>query len=254
MRIYYEKDYEQMSRRAANIIRAQVTLKPDSVLGLPTGSSPVGTYKQLVSWYSEGDIDFSQCKSVNLDEYVGLSRECPQSYWRFMHENFFDHVNMKPENINLPDGTNPDLDAECARYDAVIDSLGGIDIQLLGIGHDGHIGFNEPENCFASLTHVVSLTERTIQSNLRFFEKIEDVPTRAVTMGIQSIMHAKKTVMVINGADKADILCAMVTGPVEPAVPASVLRFHRDFTLIADADALSVLLKKAPGLVLNRPL
>src|SRR5699024_4583505 len=156
------KDYKDMSRKAANIISAQVIMKPNCVLGLATGGTPVGTYQQLIDWYNKGDVDFSEVTTVNLDEYRGLPRENPQSYWSFMHDNFFDHVNIDPARINLPDGTNLDAAAECKRYDEVIHNVGGIDLQLLGIGHDGHIGFNEPVAAFELGTHCVDLTQETI--------------------------------------------------------------------------------------------
>ena len=172
MKIIRAKDYYDMSRKAANIISAQVIMKPNCVLGLATGGTPVGTYKQLVEWYNKGDIDFSEVTTVNLDEYRGLPKEHPESYWSFMHRNLFDHVNIRPEAINLPDGTNMDADAECARYDAVIHNVGGVDLQLLGIGNDGHIGFNEPNEAFELGTHCVDLKEETIEANKRFFDEI----------------------------------------------------------------------------------
>ena len=170
-----------MSRKAANIISAQVIMKPDCVLGLATGGTPVGTYEKLVERYNEGDLDFSEVTSVNLDEYRGLPKEHPESYWSFMHRNLFDHVNIDPAHINLPDGTNMDAEAECKRYDEVIRSVGGVDLQLLGIGHDGHIGFNEPHDAFDLGTHCVDLTQETIEANKRFFDGNEDlVPGRPI--------------------------------------------------------------------------
>ena len=237
MRIYKTKNYDEMSRKAANIISAQIILKPESVLGLATGSSPIGTYKQLIEWYNKGDIDFSEVTTVNLDEYRGLPKEHPESYWSFMHRNLFDHVNIRPEAINLPDGTNMDADAECARYDAVIHNVGGVDLQLLGIGHDGHIGFNEPCDHFPVMTHEVQLTDMTREANKRFFNSIDEVPTAAITMGVGTVMAAKKIVMVITGADKADILYKVFFGPVTPEVPGSILQFHPDVTLICDEAA-----------------
>ena len=241
MRIISAKDYDSMSRQAATIISAQVILKPDSVLGLATGSSPIGTYKQLIEWYKKGDLDFSQVKSVNLDEYVGLDINSDQSYVYFMRHNFFDHINIDLKNTNIPCGTNMDDKAECARYDDVIHSMGGIDLQLLGLGPNGHIGFNEPDNCFAKGTHRVALTDATIQANKRFFEKEEDVPRFAYTMGICDIMQAKRVLMVVSGASKANIVKEAFFGPVTPQVPASILQFHKDFTLVADEAALSAI-------------
>lgn len=240
MRIIRTKNYEDMSRKAAAIIAAQVILKPDCVLGLATGGTPVGLYKNLVEWYNAGELDFSGVKSVNLDEYRGLPREHGESYWSFMHRNLFDHVNIDPANINLPDGTNMDADAECARYDAVIAAMGGVDLQLLGIGHDGHIGFNEPSEAFDLGTHCVDLAEETIDANQRFFASRDEVPRQAYTMGTRTIMHARKVLMVVSGKDKAEIIRKAFFGPVTPLVPASLLQMHEDFVLVADEDALSL--------------
>ncbi len=241
MKIIHTRDYTHMSRQAANIISAQVILKSDSVLGLATGSSPVGTYKKLIDWYEKGDLDFSEVKTVNLDEYVGLDGSSEQSYRYFMQNNFFDHINIKPENTHIPCGTDLNSDEECARYDAVIASLGGIDLQLLGLGLNGHIGFNEPDDVFTKGTHMVTLSESTIQANKRFFEDESDVPRFAYTMGICDIMHAKRVVMVVSGVEKADIVKQAFFGPVTPRVPASILQLHEDFTLVADEAALSKL-------------
>ena len=241
MKIIRTRDYDHMSRQAANIISAQVILKPDSVVGLATGSSPIGVYKQLIDWYNKGDIDFSQVRTVNLDEYVGLTADHEQSYARFMRENFFDHVNIDLKNTNIPCGTAPDAEAECRRYDALIQSFGGTDLQLLGIGLNGHIGFNEPGDTFEKGTHKIRLTEATIQANKRFFEREEDVPRYAYTMGICDIMQSKRIVMVVSGKKKAAIVKDAFFGPVTPRVPASILQLHRDFTLVVDADAGSLL-------------
>ena len=241
MRIIRTKNYEEMSRKAAAIIAAQVIHKPDCVLGLATGGTPVGTYKNLVAWYNAGDLDFAEVKTVNLDEYRNLPREHQESYWSFMHRNLFDHVNMDPAKINLPDGTNMDAAAECARYDAVIESVGGVDLQLLGIGHDGHIGFNEPSDAFDLGTHCVDLTEETIEANKRFFASKDEVPRQAYTMGTRTIMHARKVLMVVSGKDKAEIIKKAFFGPVTPQVPASILQMHQNFVLVADEDALSLI-------------
>ncbi len=240
MRIYRAKDYKDLSRKAANILSAQVIIKPNCVLGLATGSSPIGTYQQLIEWYNKGDLDFSEVTTVNLDEYRGLGMESDQSYVYFMHHNFFDHINIRPENINLPNGKNPDAEAECARYEKVIQDVGGIDIQLLGIGRNGHIGFNEPGAAFEKNTHCVNLTESTIEANKRFFKSIDDVPRQAYTMGISSIMHARKILIIASGTDKAQAIHDAFFGPVTPQVPASVLQLHPDVTLVADSDALSL--------------
>ena len=240
MKIIRATDYYDMSRKAANIISAQVIMKPNCVLGLATGGTPVGTYKQLVEWYNKGNLDFSEVTTVNLDEYRGLPREHPESYWSFMHKNLFDLVNIRPEAIHLPDGTNMDSAAECAHYDEIIRQLGGVDLQLLGIGHDGHIGFNEPGAAFELGTHCVSLTEETIEANKRFFDgDVNQVPKQAYTMGIKTIMQARKVLMVANGAGKADIVKKAFFGPVTPEVPASILQMHPDFTLVLDAEAAS---------------
>ena len=239
MQIYRAKDYEDMSRKAANIIASQVVLKPDCVLGLATGSTPIRAYKNLVEKYEQGDLDFSQVTTVNLDEYKGLPRENDQSYYYFMHDNLFDHVNVKPENTHLPDGTKEDSDEECARYEELIRTLGGQDLQLLGLGHNGHIGFNEPDAIFEKATHCVDLQESTIEANKRFFASADDVPKQAYTMGIGTIMQAKKILVVVSGEDKADTVAKAFFGPVTPEVPASILQFHKDVILVADEAALS---------------
>ena len=201
----------------------------------------MGAYAQLVDWYNKGDIDFSEVTTVNLDEYRGLPKEHPESYWSFMHKNLFDKVNIDPAKINLPDGTNPDAEDACAKYNQIIHAVGGIDLQLLGIGHDGHIGFNEPCDHFPVMTHEVQLTDMTREANKRFFSSIDEVPTAAVTMGVGTVMAARKIVMVITGADKADILYKVFFGPVTPEVPASILQMHPDCILVADEEALSLL-------------
>jgi len=241
MRIISTKDYDAMSRCAANIIAAQITLKPDSVIGLATGGTPVGTYKDLVAKYQAGELDFSGIKTVNLDEYVGLDETSDQSYIYFMRDNLFNHVNIDLANTNVPRGIVDDADAECERYEELIAAYGGIDLQLLGLGPNGHIGFNEPDDHFPVETHKVSLTDATIQANKRFFEKEEDVPRYAYTMGIGTIMKARKILMVVNGTGKAAILKRAFFGPVTPDVPASILQLHPDFTLVADEAALSEL-------------
>lgn len=239
MKIYKTKNYDDMSRKAASIIAAQVISKPDSVLGLATGSSPVGIYKNLVKAYKNGDLDFSEVITVNLDEYKGLTQENDQSYYYFMHDNLFNHVNIKAS--YLPDGTQQDADAECARYEDQIHSLGGADLQLLGIGHNGHIGFNEPSDCFEKSTHCVDLQERTIEANKRFFASIDDVPRQAYTMGIGTIMSAKKILLVAYGKDKAEAISNSFFGPITPQVPGSILQLHPDVILVADEDALSLI-------------
>ena len=215
MRIIRAKDYKDMSRKAANIISAQVILKPDSVLGLATGSSPIGTYEQLVKWYEKGDLDFADVTTVNLDEYYGMKPENDQSYHYFMHDHFFDHVNIDPSRINLPNGMEPDEKKECA-------------------------GFNEPDDCFAKGTHCVELTESTIEANKRFFASEDEVPRRAYSMGIHTIMTAKKVLVVASGEDKAWAIRESCFGPVTPKVPGSILQLHNDAIVIADEAALSL--------------
>ena len=235
MKIIKAKDYEDMSRKAANIISAQVILKPDCVLGLATGSTPIGAYKQLAAWYEKGDVDFAEVSTYNLDEYRGLSHDDPQSYHYFMRENFFDHINIDLNNTHVPDGSNPDAAAACSEYDEIVAAAGYPDLQLLGIGHNGHIGFNEPTDNFPATVHTVQLTESTINANSRLFERREDVPTQAITMGIGTIMKAKK-ILLIAGPDKAEIVEKACFGKVTPEVPASVLQLHPDVTVILSAE------------------
>lgn len=239
MKLYRAKDYYDMSRKAANIISAQVIMKPNCVLGLATGSTPVGIYKQLIEWYNKGDLDFSRVKTANLDEYKGLTKDNDQSYYYFMRENLFRHVNINEANTNIPDGTETDAIREAARYEEAIKELGGIDLQLLGLGHNGHIGFNEPSDIFPKETHIVDLQESTIEANKRFFASIDQVPRQAYTMGIGTIMSAKKILLVVSGEDKAQILHDVIKGPVSPSVPASILQLHPDVIIVADEKALS---------------
>lgn len=241
MNIIVAKDYEDMSRKAANIISAQVILKPDSVLGLATGSTPIGTYKNLINWYEKGDLDFSKVKSVNLDEYKGLPKDNDQSYYYFMNQNLFKHINIDPANTNIPNGMEPDAEKECSHYNEVIASMNGVDLQLLGLGNNGHIGFNEPSDTFEKNTHCVTLTQSTIDANARFFKTIDEVPKFAYTMGIGQIMNAHMVLVVVNGAGKAEILKKVVEGPVTPQVPASILQFHPNAVIVADKEAASLL-------------
>lgn len=241
MRIICAKDYKEMSEMAADIIGAQVLLKPDAVLGLATGSTPIGTYEELVRRYEAGRLDFGKIKTVNLDEYRGLTKDNNQSYYYFMHSHLFDHVNIDKNNTNVPDGMEPDALKAGQDYENIIKNYGGIDLQLLGLGNNGHIGFNEPGDEFIDKTHVVDLTESTIEANKRFFVSIDDVPKQAYTMGIGSIMRAKRVLMVVNGKGKAEIVKEAFFGPITPKVPASILQLHNDFILIGDAEALSCL-------------
>ena len=241
MRIICAKDYKEMSEMAADIIGAQVLLKPDAVLGLATGSTPIGTYEELVRRYEAGRLDFGKIKTVNLDEYRGLTRDNDQSYYYFMHSHLFDHININKNNTKVPDGMEPDALKAGQDYENIIKNYGGIDLQLLGLGNNGHIGFNEPGDEFIDKTHVVDLTESTIEANKRFFASIDDVPKQAYTMGIGSIMRAKRVLMVVNGKGKAEIVKEAFFGPITPKGPASILQLHNDFILIGDVEALSCL-------------
>lgn len=243
MKVVITKDYTEMCKLASRIFAAEITLKPNCVLGLATGSTPVGMYKELVEMYNEHHVDFSQVKTVNLDEYAGLSGDNDQSYRYFMNHNLFDHININKENTNVPNGTAADLEAECERYEQVVASMGGVDVQLLGIGNNGHIAFNEPCEEFPEKTHVVNLTQNTIEANARFFASMDDVPKKALTMGIGTIMKAKKIVLLANGAKKAQTIYDTVYGPITPKVPASILRLHPDVTIFVDEEA-GALLKK----------
>ncbi len=224
--------YEKLSRMASNLIASQITVKPNTLLGLATGSTPLGTYKRLAELCKNGDVDFSGVTTVNLDEYAGIDRSDVNSYYYFMNTNLFDHVNIDKNNTYVPNGKAEDLDAECKAYDERIKNFGGIDLQLLGIGFDGHIGFNEPDSEFVAGTHVVTLDESTIKANARFFDSEDDVPKKAVTMGMLSIMQAKKILMIVNGEGKKEILEKALFGPITPEVPASILQLHPDVTVI----------------------
>lgn len=235
------KNPEEVGKLAADEFEAVIRKKPACVIGLATGSTPLPLYRELIAREKAGKIDFSRVRSANLDEYKGLAPDHPQSYRRFMQENLFDHISIKPENTIVPDGLAKNVDAMCAAYERKIEEWGGVDVQLLGIGHDGHIGFNEPETYFPGMTHEVQLTAMTRDANKRFFDSIDDVPTAAFSMGIGTVMAARKIVMVITGADKADILKKSFFGPVDPQVPASILQFHPDVTVICDEAAASKL-------------
>ena len=244
MRIYVTEDYASMSRKAAAIIAAQVVSKPDSVLGLATGSTPIGAYKQLVEWHRQGDLSFNEVTTDNLDEYKGLPPTHDQSYRYFMNDNLFNHVDVCKDRTFVPDGLAADAEAECAAYDEKVKALGYADIQLLGIGHNGHIGFNEPCEEFIVETHCVDLTQSTIEANARFFASIDEVPKKAYTMGIGNIMAAKKILLLASGKGKAQAIYDTCFGPVTPHVPASVLQLHPDVVIIADEDALSLAKEK----------
>lgn len=238
MKIIKAKDYDEMSLYVASLIENEIKSKKHPVIGLATGSTPIGTYKKLIEWYKTGQLDFSDVTTVNLDEYKGLDGDNDQSYRYFMNTNLFDHVNIDKTRTHVPDGTIEDPEEACKKYDEILDSVGSVDLQLLGLGHNGHIAFNEPTYQFSKGTHCVELTNSTIEANKRFFKNIDDVPKYAYTMGIGSIMSAKKIVIAVSGADKADMVKRAFTGPVTPFVPASILQFHPDCTLVVDEAAL----------------
>ena len=238
MKIYCAKDYEQASRITANILAAQIILKPDCILGLATGSTPIGAYENLIKRYEAGDLDFSAVHSINLDEYRGLTPSNDQSYRYFMNTHLFDHVNIDKKNTFVPDGLEEDKEKACQDYDEIIRSHGGIDLQLLGLGHNGHIGFNEPSDSFAKTTHCVTLAESTVAANARFFASASEMPKEAYTMGIQSIMQAKKILVMVCGKDKKEIVQKAFYGSITPQVPASVLQLHPDVILVGDESAL----------------
>lgn len=241
MQIILFRDKQQLGEAAASLFAAQVLRKAGSVLGFATGSTPLHTYASLERLCSRGVVDFSAVRTYNLDEYVGLPATHEQSYAYFMQQNLFSKINIKPENCHLPNGMAEDLDAECDRYEQQINSAGGIDLQLLGIGHNGHIGFNEPSDVFTENTNCVSLTEQTIDANKRFFASANDVPCRALSMGIGTIMRARGIVLLIHGADKAAITAQAIKGPITPRVPASILRFHPNVTVLLDDAAAAML-------------
>lgn len=241
MRIIVAKDYDEMSKKAANMMASQIILKPESVLGLATGGTPVGFYKELVEIYREGRFSFKDIKTFNLDEYYGLEKENEQSYYYYMMENLFKYIDIDLSSINIPNGTAEDIEKECREYEEKIRNAGGIDLQILGIGKNGHIGFNEPDVKFEAETHLVNLDDETIESNSRFFNSPDEVPTRAISMGIKSIMHARKIILLASGKEKAEILKEMINGPITPDVPASILQLHPDVTLIMDKEAASEL-------------
>ncbi len=235
------KDPTEVGKLAADIFQEIVNANPQCVLGLATGSTPLPLYRELIEREKAGKINFSQVRSANLDEYKGLSGDHPQSYRYFMQENLFDHISIDPANTIVPDGLAEDVDAMCAEYERKIDAMGGVDIQLLGIGHDGHIGFNEPCDHFPVATHEVELEEITREANKRFFNSIDEVPTAAYTMGIGTVMAARKVLLLATGKDKAEIVKQSFFGPVTPMVPASILQFHPDVTVIVDEAAASLI-------------
>lgn len=241
MNIIISKDYDWLSKKAAVLIQAQLMWKPNSVLGLATGSTPIGLYKELTELYDGRTIDFSEVTTFNLDEYLGLPKDDEQSYFTFMRNNLFDHVNVREDHIYIPNGLAIDLEAECLNYEASIVAHGGVDLQILGIGYNGHIGFNEPNVEFEAKTHIVSLDEETIEANKRFFDSIEDVPKKAISMGIKTIMKSKKIILMASGIGKADIISQLVKDDIKPELPASVLHLHENVIILVDEAAASKL-------------
>jgi len=241
MRVIITVNYDEMSKKAAEIVKKQIKEKPNTVLGLATGSTPLGMYKHLIEMYKRGEIDFSNVITFNLDEYIGLSPDHPQSYHYFMFHNFFNHINIKKENVHIPNGIAEDLEEECRKYEEEIEKAGGIDLQILGIGVNGHIGFNEPEESIETKTHVVTLTEDTINANKRFFKSAEEVPRKAITMGLGSIMKAKKIVLLASGKNKAEAIKETIKGQLTTKVPATVLALHPDVIIIIDKEAASLI-------------
>lgn len=252
MKLILTKDYAEMCAKVARVFAAEVILKPDCVLGLATGSTPIGMYQQLIRKYREGKLDFSRVHTVNLDEYAGLTGDHPQSYRYFMEHNLFAHINLPREQTYIPDGAAPDPQAECVRYEKCLQALGRVDIQLLGIGRNGHIGFNEPGDSFPVSTHLTDLADSTIGANARFFASMDEVPKQAITMGIGTILKAEKIILMANGAAKAETLYQMMFGPVTPRLPASILQFHPDVWVYADPEAAAVVLEKVPAAVLEQ--
>ena len=240
MKVILCENYEEMSAKAANIFAAQLTLKPDSILGLATGSTPVGMYKKRIEKNEAGEIDFSAVKTFNLDEYYPIKRDNSQSYFTFMNENLFSHINIDMANTHVPNGETDDAEAECKEYEKKLAAAGGVDLQVLGIGQNGHIAFNEPDDALFSYTHVTDLTKSTIEANSRFFDSEKDVPTQAITMGMASIMSAKKIVLLANGANKKDAVKALLDDKITPSVPATLLKIHPDVILICDKEAYAL--------------
>lgn len=244
MRVIIANDYQDLSRKAAAIIANQLWIKPDSVLGLATGSTPVGTYEELIRHHKEEGLEFKKMTVFNLDEYYGLGKEHDQSYAYFMKENLFKHVGVTETQLHIPNGLAKDVQEECLNYEAQIKNSGGIDLQLLGIGRNGHIGFNEPDLKFEAKTHLVKLDQDTIDANARFFDSVDEVPKTALSMGVRTIMHAKKILLLAYGESKADALHGMLFGPIKPDLPASALQLHPDVVIIADKAAASKIMDR----------
>lgn len=239
MNIIKVENYKEMSKHAATLLIKQINEKPNSVLGLATGSTPEGLYEELIHRYKEGEVSFKEVSTFNLDEYVGLSSDNEQSYNYYMHKLLFDHIDINDGQVHLPKGDAKDLQEECSQYEESIQQAGGVDIQILGIGVNGHIGFNEPGTSFSSKTHIVELDSSTREANARFFSSIDEVPTQAVTMGIDSIMQSKQIILMVSGTSKAEAVDKLINGTVTEDVPASILQKHSNVTVIADKEALS---------------
>lgn len=240
MEVIIKNNYEEISKLAADYLINTVKAKNDAILGLPTGSTPIGMYQEVINRYKD-NISFQNVRTFNLDEYVGLDKSNLNSYRYFMDENLFSHIDIKEENIHIPNGVARDIEKECINYENLLKTTGQMDIMYLGIGHNGHIGFNEPDEFFEPYTHIVKLTEDTIESNKRFFDNIESVPKTAITMGIKTIMSAKKIILLASGESKAEAISKTVKGKITPRVPASILQLHNDVTLIIDKDAAKFL-------------
>jgi len=241
MIVIIKENYEEMSKRAAEIVAEQIRLKPNCVLGMATGSSPIGLYKELIGMHREKGLDFSKLTTFNLDEYIGIPPEHPQSYHYFMYHNFFNHINIDPRYIYIPHGMTKDIERFCLWYEKAIESCGGIDLQILGIGANGHIGFNEPGSSLGSRTRIKTLSKKTVDDNARFFKNKDEVPVYAITMGIGTIMDARKIIVIASGKNKAEAVYNAIEGPITQTVPASILQLHRWVTVVLDEDAASML-------------
>lgn len=241
MNLRVVNSYEELSKVAASEFSKVIKEKPNAILGLATGGSPIGMYKELIKMYENKELDFSKITTVNLDEYIGLNPEHSQSYRHFMNDNLFNHINIDVANTFVPNGLAKDLEVECKEYDKRIIELGGIDIQLLGVGNNGHIAFNEPDEHLSAGTHVISLTENTIEANARFFDNIDDVPRTAITMGVGGIMKAKKIILIASGESKAEAIKGLFSGKITTENPASMLQMHRDVTVIVDKEAAKLI-------------
>lgn len=241
MKVIVTKSKEMMSINAAHILASKIMEYPHLVLGLATGSTPLCTYHELIKMYNNGILDFSRVTTFNLDEYVGLDDSSPYSYRFYMQKEFFDYININQKKINIPYGIAEDLTEETKRYEKAIKKAGGIDVQLLGIGRNGHIGFNEPKSNFETLTHVVELDKQTIEDNARFFDSRQQVPRKAISMGIKTIMNSRKVILLASGENKAEAVKKMIYGKIDPNLQASVLQLHPDVTVILDKEAASQL-------------